>query len=103
MDTLFVEHDFDTVVHFAVESHVDRSITDPQIFLTTNILGTQTLLEAAKKHWSLRPEDKHCREYKPGVKYLQVSTNEVYGAPGKQVCSRRQHRFSPTVPTRPPR
>ena len=83
VDRIFQEYDIDTVVHFAAESHVDRSIVDPQIFLTTNILGTQTLLDAAKKHWSLRPEDKHCREYRPGVKYLQVSTDEVYGALGK--------------------
>lgn len=82
VEELFQEYDFDTVVHFAAESHVDRSIEDPQIFLTTNILGTQTLLDAAKAHWSLCPEDKRCREYKPGVKYLQVSTDEVYGALG---------------------
>ena len=56
VDRIFQEYDIDTVVHFAAESHVDRSIVDPQIFLTTNILGTQTLLDAAKKHWSLRPD-----------------------------------------------
>ena len=98
IDRLFAEYDFDTVVHFAAESHVDRSITDPQVFLTTNILGTQTLLEAAKKHWSLRPEDKHCREYKPGVKYLQVSTDEVYGALGKTGMFTETTPLSPNSP-----
>lgn len=95
---IFAQYDIDTVVHFAAESHVDRSITDPQIFLTTNILGTQTLLETAKKHWSLHPEDKHCREYKPGVKYLQVSTDEVYGALGKTGMFQETTPLSPNSP-----
>jgi len=51
VDKLFLEYDINTVVHFAAESHVDRSIEDPQIFITTNILGTQNLLDVAKKHW----------------------------------------------------
>ncbi|MCR2027089.1 dTDP-glucose 4,6-dehydratase [Anaerotruncus colihominis] len=83
IEELFATYQFDTVVHFAAESHVDRSIVEPQVFLTTNILGTQALLEVAKRHWSLRPADKRCTEYRPGVKYLQVSTDEVYGALGK--------------------
>ena len=98
VDRIFQEYDIDTVVHFAAESHVDRSIVDPQIFLTTNILGTQTLLDAAKKHWSLRPEDKHCREYRPGVKYLQVSTDEVYGALGKTGMFTETTPLSPNSP-----
>ena len=62
--------DVDYIVHFAAESHVDRSIEDPQIFIKTNIIGTQVLLDAAKKH---------------GIKkYLQVSTDEVYGSLGKE-------------------
>ena len=82
VDNLFCEHNFDTVVHFAAESHVDRSIEEPELFLTTNIVGTQTLLDAAKRHWKIDPEDKYSREYREGVKYLQVSTDEVYGALG---------------------
>ena len=62
--------DTDYIVHFAAESHVDRSIEDPQIFIKTNIIGTQVLLDAAKKH---------------GIKkFLQVSTDEVYGSLGKE-------------------
>lgn len=80
---LFAEHGFDTVVHFAAESHVDRSIVEPEIFLTTNIIGTQTLLNAAMNCWKLEPDNKYSRKYKAGVKYLQVSTDEVYGALGK--------------------
>lgn len=77
---LFDAYQFDTVVNFAAESHVDRSITEPEIFLTTNIIGTQTLLDAAKRAWKLESDNKYSREYKPGVKFLQVSTDEVYGA-----------------------
>jgi len=51
--------------------------------LTTNILGTQVLLDTAKKHWKVNPEDKYSNEYKAGVKFLQVSTDEVYGALGE--------------------
>ncbi|HZK60796.1 MAG TPA: GDP-mannose 4,6-dehydratase [Anaerovoracaceae bacterium] len=51
--------------------------------LTTNIIGTQVLLDIAKKHWKVNPEDKYSNEYKEGVKFLQVSTDEVYGALGE--------------------
>ncbi len=83
VDRLFAEHQFDTVVNFAAESHVDRSITEPELFLTTNIIGTQTLLDAAKRSWSDEPDNKYCRTYRPGVRFLQVSTDEVYGTLGK--------------------
>jgi len=62
--------DVDYIVHFAAESHVDRSIEDPGIFIKSNILGTQTLLDASKKH-NIK-------------KYLQVSTDEVYGSLGPE-------------------
>ena len=62
---LFEEEKFDAVVNFAAESHVDRSIEEPEIFLKTNILGTQVLLDAARKYGNIR--------------YHQVSTDEVYG------------------------
>ncbi len=53
VDLIFSENEIDGVINFAAESHVDRSIHDPQIFLKTNILGTQVLLDAAKNHWQL--------------------------------------------------
>lgn len=84
MDELFTEYDITHVVNFAAESHVDRSIVDPEVFLTTNIIGTQALLDTARKHWKTAPEDKYSREFQPGVKFLQVSTDEVYGALGKE-------------------
>ena len=98
VDKLFDEYDFDTVVHFAAESHVDRSITEPELFLTTNIIGTQALLDAAKCHWNLEPENKYCRTYRPGVKYLQVSTDEVYGALGKTGMFTENTPLSPNSP-----
>ena len=83
LQKLFAQYDIDTVVHFAAESHVDRSITEPEVFLTTNVLGTQALLDAAKAYWKIEPDNKYSRDYREGVRYLQVSTDEVYGALGK--------------------
>ena len=51
VDSLLAKHDIDTIVHFAAESHVDRSITGPDAFIDTNIVGTHCLLKAAKKFW----------------------------------------------------
>ncbi len=95
VNKLFDENNIDYVVNFAAESHVDRSIVDPQAFLKTNVLGTQVLLDAAKLHWKKFPKDKYNREYKDGVKYLQVSTDEVYGALGKTGM------FTETTPLQP--
>ncbi len=83
IEQIFKTQDIDVVVNFAAESHVDRSIEEPEVFLTTNIIGTQVLLDAAKRYWKVNPDDKYCREYKPGVKFVQVSTDEVYGALGE--------------------
>lgn len=83
VDEIFTKYEIDTVVNFAAESHVDRSIENPEIFLMTNVRGTQVLLDAAKRHWKVNPQDKYCRKFKEGVKYLQVSTDEVYGTLGK--------------------
>lgn len=83
VDEIFMKYEIDTVVNFAAESHVDRSIENPEIFLMTNVRGTQVLLDTAKRHWKVNPHDKYCREFKEGVKYLQVSTDEVYGTLGK--------------------
>lgn len=83
IDKVFNSYDIDVVVNFAAESHVDRSIEEPEVFLTTNIIGTQVLLDVAKKFWKINPDDKYCKGYKPGVKFIQISTDEVYGALGK--------------------
>ena len=80
IERVFSENDVDFMVNFAAESHVDRSIENPQIFLETNILGTQNLLENAKKAWTISKDENGYPIYKDGVKYLQVSTDEVYGS-----------------------
>ena len=95
LEQLFLEYEIDTVVHFAAESHVDRSITEPEIFLSTNVLGTQALLDAAKDSWKIEPDNKYSQEYKEDVKFLQVSTDEVYGALGKEGM------FTETTPLAP--
>lgn len=98
LDKIFTEYEIDTVVNFAAESHVDRSIVEPELFLSTNIAGTQALLDTAKKHWKVNPDDKHCRLFKEGVKYLQVSTDEVYGALGKEGMFTETTPLSPNSP-----
>ena len=95
LDNIFKNFNINIVVNFAAESHVDRSIEDPEIFLKTNILGTQSLLDIAKKHWKINSNDKYCKKYKLGVKFIQVSTDEVYGALG------RTGMFVETMPLRP--
>jgi len=83
IEVIYMEEKIDFVVNFAAESHVDRSIEDPEIFLKTNMLGTQVLLDVSKKNWSIGKDEKGYPIYKEGVKYLQVSTDEVYGSLGK--------------------
>ncbi len=83
IEKIFKNNDITSVVNFAAESHVDRSIEEPEVFLTTNIIGTQVLLDTAKKYWKVNPNDKYCKAYKQGVKFLQVSTDEVYGTLGE--------------------
>lgn len=72
---VFEENDIDRVVHFAAESHVDRSIKNPEVFVNTNVLGTAVMLNCAKKAWEL-PDG----SFKEGKKFLHVSTDEVYGS-----------------------
>ncbi len=74
VSALLYEHEIDTVVNFAAESHVDRSIDSPEPFVQTNVVGTLRLLNAAKRHWhGLSSEDKEA------FRFLHVSTDEVYG------------------------
>lgn len=74
---LFDQYTIDYVVNFAAESHVDRSITDPDIFVRTNVMGTLNLLNIVKDVWK-KGED----VYRDGVRFQQVSTDEVYGSLG---------------------
>ena len=83
IERIFSENKVDYVVNFAAESHVDRSIENPQVFLETNILGTQNLLDNAKKSWTVSKDENGYPVYRERVKYLQVSTDEVYGSLSK--------------------
>ncbi len=78
VSSLFEKYDFDYVINFAAESHVDRSITNPEIFVETNVLGTVNLLQCAKNAWYKDGQ------WAQGKKYLQVSTDEVYGSLGEE-------------------
>lgn len=98
VEELFETYGFDTVINFAAESHVDRSIDEPEIFLTTNIIGTQILLDTAKKYWKLHPEDRYSRAFKEGVKYIQISTDEVYGALGSTGLFTEETPLAPNSP-----
>ena len=74
------DYDVDYIVNFAAESHVDRSITNPRLFLETNILGTQNMLDCAREAWLTGKDASGHNTYAPGKKYLQISTDEVYGS-----------------------
>jgi dTDP-glucose 4,6-dehydratase len=77
VEKILSDYSIDAVVNFAAESHVDRSIDSPEPFFQTNVLGTLRLLECAKQHWQKLPEAK-----KAAFRFLQVSTDEVYGSLG---------------------
>lgn len=89
VDRLLREQEIDTIVHFAAESHVDRSITGPAAFVQTNLVGTFTLLEAARAAW-LEGKDATCR------RFHHISTDEVYGT-----LQRDDPPFSETTPYAP--
>ncbi len=89
VDRLLREHQIDTIAHFAAESHVDRSITGPAAFVQTNLVGTFTLLEAARIAWLEEKTASHCR-------FHHISTDEVYGT-----LERDDPPFSETTPYAP--
>lgn len=90
VDRLLVNHSIDALLNFAAESHVDRSITGPAAFIETNILGTYNLVTCAHRYWSTLAGKK-----KETFRYLQVSTDEVYGTLGES------GKFSETTPYAP--
>ena len=85
---LFAKHNFDGVIHLAAESHVDRSISNPMEFVTTNVIGTVTLLNAAKSHWKDLTEKL----------FYHVSTDEVYGSLGEAGFFTEQTKYDPHSP-----
>ena len=89
IDKLFIEHDFDSVIHLAAESHVDRSITDPLAFVKTNIIGTMNLLNAANKSWKNNLDSKL---------FYHISTDEVYGTLGETGLFTEKTAYDPNSP-----
>jgi dTDP-glucose 4,6-dehydratase len=86
---LFEEHKFTAVLHCAAESHVDRSISEPLAFITTNVLGTASLLQAAKEAWIGNLEDKI---------FYHISTDEVYGSLGEEGFFTEETAYDPRSP-----
>ena len=94
LERLFPQHQPRAVLHFAAESHVDRSIHGPEDFIQTNIVGTFRLLEAARAYWSQLPSAQQA-----AFRFLHVSTDEVYGSLAPQaVAFTEQHRYEPNSP-----
>jgi len=89
LKNLFEEHGFTAVLHCAAESHVDRSITDPLAFVTTNVVGTATLLHTAKTYWNGQHE---------GKLFYHISTDEVYGTLGETGFFTEETRYDPRSP-----
>ncbi len=90
LDKLFGEHRFDAVIHFAAESHVDRSISSPTNFVMTNIVGTFNLLAAARDAWKNDPPDNHL--------FYHISTDEVYGSLGSEGFFTESTAYDPRSP-----
>lgn len=87
--TLFAKHQFTAVLHCAAESHVDRSITDPLAFVTTNVIGTTALLQAAKEAW---------KDDMDGKLFYHISTDEVYGSLGETGFFTEETAYDPRSP-----
>ena len=92
IDDLFSRYDFDLVVNFAAESHVDNSISNPGVFVNTNIIGVYTLLQVSKRHWSAG------EGWEQSKLFLQVSTDEVYGSLGKTGAFIETDNLEPSSP-----
>jgi len=93
LQTIFSDHQPDGVIHFAAESHVDRSIDGPRAFIETNVLGTYELLQAALTYWRSLTESRSQQ-----FRFLHVSTDEVYGSLGAEGLFTEETPYSPNSP-----
>ena len=96
LEKIFAQYDIRGIIHFAAESHVDNSITGPRPFIETNILGTFNLLETARKHWMVAPN-----QYKEGYensRFHHISTDEVYGTLGDTGLFEETTAYAPNSP-----
>ena len=93
IEAIFKKYDVDTVIHFAAESHVDRSIMGPEAFIRTNVMGTYTLLDVARRYWNVSLDN--TRE---DVLFHHISTDEVYGSLGKDGYFKETTPYDPRSP-----
>jgi dTDP-glucose 4,6-dehydratase len=93
---IFAEHKIDGVMHLAAESHVDNSISGPRVFFETNVMGTQNLLDNAKKYWL--EENGRLKSEFTAAKFLHVSTDEVYGSLGNTGYFTEETPYAPNSP-----
>ncbi|WP_417356009.1 dTDP-glucose 4,6-dehydratase [Flavobacterium sp.] len=96
IEQLFNEYDFRGVIHFAAESHVDNSISGPEAFIQTNVMGTFVLIDVARKHWMEAP-NQYKEAYK-GCRFHHISTDEVYGTLGKEGLFTEETPYAPNSP-----
>lgn len=96
IEQLFKEHDFTGVIHFAAESHVDNSISGPEAFIKTNVLGTFNLLETARNYWMESPGI-YKKRYE-NCRFHHISTDEVYGTLGKEGLFTEETPYAPNSP-----
>lgn len=96
VDEIFTTHKINGVIHFAAESHVDNSISGPGEFIQTNIVGTFTLLDAARKHWMEKPFSK--KPEHQNSRFLHISTDEVYGTLGQSGLFTESTAYAPNSP-----
>jgi dTDP-glucose 4,6-dehydratase len=96
VEKMFAEHQINSVIHFAAESHVDNSITGPEAFIRTNINGTFTLLDVARKSWLDAPFK--CKTGLESNRFLHVSTDEVYGTLGETGLFTEETPYAPNSP-----
>lgn len=102
-DRLFAEYKFDYIVNFAAESHVDRSIENPQLFLQTNILGTQNLLDAARRAWVTGKDENGYLLGEKGSAIIRFLPMKYMAHWGLKDSSLRKLRFARTARTAPQR
>ncbi|PKG52016.1 dTDP-glucose 4,6-dehydratase [Olleya sp. 1-3] len=96
IEKLFEKYQFEGVIHFAAESHVDNSITNPGAFINTNITGTFNLIDVAKKHWMSSPFK--YKEGKENNRFHHISTDEVYGTLGETGLFTEDTHYAPNSP-----
>ena len=96
VETLFKEYNFQGVIHFAAESHVDNSIDGPEAFVKTNVLGTFTLLDVARKYWMEAPFKS--KEAFKKARFHHISTDEVFGSLGETGFFTEDSPYQPNSP-----